>query len=200
MEFSESCWQGQALRVLRASFSGELAFELHCQHGIAVPLWEALVAAGLPPYGLEALDILRVEKGYLVSSEMNGEATPQDLGMDGLVNLGNECVGRALLGRPAFVEPQRPRLVGLRARDGKSVIQGGAQITLTAADTHSLGHVSSSVYSPALAQWIALAFVARDRAATGTVLVARDLLRGTDVDVVVTSPVHVDPSSERMKV
>ena len=199
MDFSVSRWNGQTLRVLRASFSGELAFELHCQHGIAVLLWEALVAAGLQPYGLEALDILRVEKGYLVSSEMNGEATPQDLGMDGLVNLGNECVGRAMLGRPAFAEPQRPRLVGLRACDGKSVIQGGAQITLTTTDTHALGHVSSSVYSPALGQWIALAFVARDRAAPGTVLVARDPLRGTDVDVVVTSPVHVDPSSERMK-
>ena len=37
---------------------------------------------GLPPYGLEALDILRVEKGYLVSSEINGQTTPLDLGME----------------------------------------------------------------------------------------------------------------------
>ncbi len=125
MDFADGHYQGRELRVLRASFSGELAFELHCRPGIAVPLWQALVAGGLPPYGLDALDILRVEKGYLVSSELNGETTPQDLNMEGLVRLGNPCVGRELLDRPGFHEPARPRLVGVRARDGRGEVSRG---------------------------------------------------------------------------
>jgi sarcosine oxidase subunit alpha len=199
MDFVTDAWNGAELRVVRASFSGELAFELHCRHPIAVALWDALAAAGLEPYGLEALDILRVEKGYLVSSEMNGQTTPLDLGMEALVRTGNPCVGRPMLERPAFAEPNRPCLVGLRACDGRSVIQGGAQITLSTTDTRSLGHVTSSVYSPTLGQWLALALVSRAHAAQGTQLVARDPLRAADCAVTVTAPVHVDPAGERMK-
>ena len=199
MEFADGAYRGADLRVLRASFSGELAFELHCRPALTVGLWKGLVDAGLPPYGLEALDILRVEKGYLVGSEMNGQTTPEDLGMDGLLKLGNRCVGRALLDRPAFREASRPKLVGLKAMDGNAVILGGAQVTRADAPARSLGHITSSAFSPALGEWVALALIARSDAAEGTRLVARDPLRGGDVAVRVTAPVHFDPGAERMK-
>jgi heterotetrameric sarcosine oxidase alpha subunit len=199
MDFATGRWHERELRLLRASFSGELAFELHCRPDIAVPLWQGLVDAGLPPYGLEALDILRVEKGYLVDSELSGQTTPLDLGMDGLVNLGNPCIGRALLDRPGLHEASRPRLVGLRAADGRASIHGGAQITTANAPSRSLGYITASVYSPALREWIALALVARSFAADGTLLVARDPLRGGDTPVRVTAVVHFDPNGERMK-
>jgi heterotetrameric sarcosine oxidase alpha subunit len=199
MEFASGRWRERELRVLRASFSGELAFELHCRPDIAVPLWQALVDGGLSPYGLEALDILRVEKGYLAGSELTGQTTPLDLGMEGLVKLGNPCVGRALLERPAFHQASRPRLVGLRAADGKTSIHGGAQITAAHAPSRSLGYITASVYSPTLGEWIALALVARSAAAEGTLLMARDPLRGRDTPVRVTAPVHFDPSGGRMK-
>jgi sarcosine oxidase subunit alpha len=199
MDFAAGRWRERELRVLRASFSGELAFELHCRPDIAVPLWEALIDAGLSPYGLEALDILRVEKGYLVGSELNGQTTPFDLGMESLVKLGNPCIGRPLLDRPALHETSRPRLVGLRAADGKASMQAGAQITTANAPNSSLGYITASAYSPTLREWIALALVAGSCASEGTFLVARDPLRGGDTRVRVTAPVHFDPAGERMK-
>ena len=199
MDFATGRWRERELRVLRASFSGELAFELHCRPDIATPLWQALIGAGMLPYGLEALDILRVEKGYLTGSELNGQTSPLDLGMDGLVKLGNPCIGRALLDRPGLHEASRPRLVGLRAADGRASIHGGAQITSETAPTRSLGHITASVYSPILGEWIALALIARSCAAEGTLLLARDPLRGSDTTVRVTSPVHFDPAGERMR-
>jgi len=198
MDFLRGAHEGHALTALRASFSGELAFELHCRPAIAPRLWEALVATGLAPYGLEALDILRIEKGYLVSSELNGQTTPHDLGMDGLVALGNPCVGRELLDRPAFHEPSRPRLVGLRAVDGKSRFDGGSQLTPPDQLQDSCGYITSSAYSPALGEWVGLALVARE-IPLGTVLKCRDPLRGGDADVRVVETVHVDPSAARMK-
>jgi glycine cleavage system aminomethyltransferase T len=190
---------GDELRVLRAGFSGELAFELHCRPVIAVRLWEALVAAGLAPYGLDALDILRLEKGYLVSSELNGQTTPLDLGMEALLASGNACLGRTLLDRPAFHEASRPRLVGLRAADGRSPFLAGAQITTTATPSLPRGYVTSSAYSPALGEWVGLALLARELASGEAALTARDPLRGADIPVRVTSPVHFDPSGARMK-
>jgi sarcosine oxidase subunit alpha len=198
MAFSRGRHGGHDLTVLRASFSGELAFELHCRPSIAVALWASLVAAGLQPYGLEALDILRVEKGYLVSSELNGQTTPSDLCMDGLVRLGNPCVGRDLLDRPAFHEATRPRLIGVRAVDGRGRFYGGAQLTAADEPGRPCGYVTSSVYSPALGEWVGLALVSRIHA-EGAVLTARDPLRIGDCAVRLTSMVHYDPSGERMK-
>lgn len=199
MDFASGQYAGHGLTVLRASFSGELAFELHCRPAIALALWEALVAAGLAPYGLEALDILRVEKGYLVGAELNGQTTPYDLGMDGLVRLGNACVGRELLDRPAFHEPSRPRLVGVRASDGKARFLAGAQLTTAAAPTRPCGYVTSSVYSPTLGEWVGLALVARAHAAEGTLLAARDPLRDGDTSVRIVPTVHFDSAGARMK-
>jgi methylglutamate dehydrogenase subunit C len=199
MDFEAGHYRGRDLTVLRASFSGELAFELHCRPAIAVPLWEALIAAGLAPYGLEALDILRVEKGYLVGSELNGQTTPFDLGMDALVRLGNRCVGHELLDRPAFHEPSRPRLTGLRAADGRAKFLAGAQLTTAGAPNRPVGYVTSSVYSPALGEWIGLALVARSHAVEGTALTARDPLRDGDTAVRVVAAAHYDPSGTRVK-
>ena len=199
MQFASGLWHNASLRVLRASFSGELAFELHCRAQIAAPLWQALADGGLNPYGLEALDILRVEKGYLTGAELNGETAPEDVGFGRLLEGDNRCVGRDLLARPAFSARDRPMLVGLKAADGSSKFLGGAQLTTTDDKRRGRGHVTSAVYSPALQQWIGLALLARDLARDGDVVLARDPLRGLETPVRVTASVHFDPASERMK-
>jgi methylglutamate dehydrogenase subunit C len=193
MAFAPVRWNGSELRILRASFSGELAYEIHCRPEIATPLWQGFVDAGLSPYGLEALDVLRVEKGYLVSSEINGQTTPGDLGMDALLNLGNPCVGRELLNRPAFADTKRPKLVGVQS---KEKFLTGAQLTRSG---EIVGYVTSSVFSPHLQRWIGLALLARNVASVGTEVLACDPLRSLQTSVSVVSPVHFDPAAERMK-
>jgi glycine cleavage system aminomethyltransferase T len=198
MALGEGHFEASSLRIVRAGFSGELAYELHVRPGSAARVWQGLVDAGLAPYGLDALDILRVEKGYLTSSEINGETTPFDLNMDGLLRAGNACVGRELLERPAYSESSRPRLVGLQAVDASAPFRAGAQLTVDKTSTRPCGYITSAAFSPALARWVALGLVARSLANEATVLQARDPLRGTDVAVRVCSPVHVDPRSARM--
>jgi sarcosine oxidase subunit alpha len=195
---------GAKLRLLRASFSGELAYELHCQPAIAQDLWQALGAAGLEPFGLEALDILRVEKGYLTGSELNGQTSPMDVLMGAMLRAGSDgvqrnSVGRALLEREGLKSADRPILVGLRAADGKSKFLGGAQITAAPSDRMSLGYVTSAVFSPALQEWIGLALVARHSSAPGTELLARDPLRGGDTRVRIVPPAHFDSGSQRIR-
>ena len=199
MDVGSGQYRGQDLNVLRASFSGELAFEVHCRPAIAVSLWEALAAQGLEPYGLDALDVLRVEKGYLTGSEITGQTTPQDLGMDGLVRLANPCLGRDLLDRPGLHEATRPKLVGVRAADGKARFNAGAQLTTPESVTLPCGYVTSTVYSPALSEWVGLALLSRAHASEAAIVIANDPLRGATTLLRVTSPVHFDPAGERMK-
>jgi heterotetrameric sarcosine oxidase alpha subunit len=198
MDFCTALFAGAELQVLRATFSGELGFEIHCNPQMAVTVWQALISSGMQPYGLEALDILRIEKGYLTHSELNGQTTPFDLGMQGLMKRDDDFVGRPLLQRPAFHESSRPRLVGLRAVNPTGQFLGGAQITTRTDLNHACGFITSSTFSPALNEWIGLALVARSIAA-GEELVARDPVRAGDTAVRVTSPVHYDSTGELMR-
>ncbi len=200
MGHQSGTWRDYPLRLLRASFTGELAYELHCAPAIASSLWSELVAAGLAPFGLEALDVLRVEKGYLTSSELNGQTAPADVFASSMLKAMGQPVGKAMLNRPAFSDDNRPVLVGVRACDGKSAFLGGAQITRPESPAHSLGYVTSSVFSPQLKEWIGLALVARNQASLGTELLARDPIRGGDTPVRITGSVHFDPSHERIRV
>jgi glycine cleavage system aminomethyltransferase T/NADPH-dependent 2,4-dienoyl-CoA reductase/sulfur reductase-like enzyme len=199
MAFHEVTFEGGRLRLLRAGFSGELAYELYCAPALAASVWRQLVGFGLQPYGLDALDILRVEKGLLTTSEINGQVTPFDLGMESMVAQGNPCIGSALLGRPAFQEAARPRLVGLRAADGQSAFLAGAQLTADSSSSQTLGYVTSAVHSPALGQTVALALLAR-HIPMGTVVHAREPQRRNNVQVLVVSPVHFDAAGVRARV
>ena len=52
--------------ALRIGFVGELGYELHCPATDAGQVWDALVAAGATPFGLEAQRVLRLEKGHVI--------------------------------------------------------------------------------------------------------------------------------------
>ena len=58
---------GTTVRLMRLSFSGELAYEVHCPANYAIALWEHIMDAaatlGIKAYGLEALAILAHRKG-----------------------------------------------------------------------------------------------------------------------------------------
>ena len=49
---------------MRVSFAGELGWEIHCPADQAPVIWDALARAGVTPFGMWALNALRIEKGY----------------------------------------------------------------------------------------------------------------------------------------
>lgn len=198
MDFSRVRYSGREVLVLRATFSGELGYEIHAPPDLAVAIWEALIGQGLPPYGLEALDILRVEKGYLTHAELSGQTTPMDLGLEAPKKRSDLFIGKELLGRPAFYEPSRPRLVGLKAADRRSSFLAGAQIVVDADRRHARGYVTSSAFSPALNEWVGLALIARD-IPEGTEVIASDPVRSGETRVSVVPTVHFDPAGWRMR-
>ena len=55
---------GKPCVLLRVSFAGELGWEVHCETDDAPAIWEALTGAGAKPFGMYALNSLRIEKGY----------------------------------------------------------------------------------------------------------------------------------------
>jgi sarcosine oxidase subunit alpha len=196
---------GSPVRVFRVSFSGELAFEVAtpARHGIAV--WQAILAAGTPhgivPYGLEALSLLRVEKGHVAGAELNGQTTARDLGFEKMLKKQGDYIGRTMAERPGMIEPARPRLVGIRATttDFAHRLRGGAHIVASRGSRESLGWVTSVTRSVELDRWIGLAMVRGGAERLGQTLVASYPLKGEEIEVEITSPHHVDPENARVK-
>lgn len=55
---------GRNCTVVRVSFAGELGWEVHCAAADAPEIWDAVTGAGARPFGMWALNSLRIEKGY----------------------------------------------------------------------------------------------------------------------------------------
>ena len=55
---------GQKAFMIRVSFAGELGWEIHAENAFMAPIYDAVVAAGATPFGMYALNSLRMEKGY----------------------------------------------------------------------------------------------------------------------------------------
>ncbi len=186
-------------RLFRISFSGELGFELAvpARHGEAVA--DALMAAGDPfgivPYGLEALNVLRIEKGFLTHAEIDGRMTPDDLGLSRMVS-GKKAdfIGRALLGRDGMQREGRIQMVGLVPLDPAGRILAGGHLLNPGASpsmANDQGHVSSSCWSPHLNSTVALAFLKHGRSRLGETIVVWDALRGLETSARIVDPIFL---------
>lgn len=191
---------GMPVLVARLSFSGELAYEVYAPAHLGRPAWEAILAAGegegIIPYGTEAMGTLRIEKGHVSAPELDGRVTMADLGLGRMASTKKAYIGRALMDRPGLVEPGRRALVGLKALEGRP-LRSGAQLVETAGGP-SLGHVTSTTYSPAVEGYVALALLAAGAERIGQRLTASDPLRGERQAVTVVPPCFHDPEGARM--
>jgi sarcosine oxidase, subunit alpha len=202
MTLREIQYGGVPIRVLRASFSGELGYEINLPSDRTQALLERLCLAGqafsLTPYGVEALMILRTEKGYLhLGADTDGTTFPGDVGLDrGIAKKTANFVGRRSLRRPVATDEDRMQLVGLLPLDRSTRLPVGAHIALHAPPAEIEGFVTSSVFSPVLGHPVSLAMLRRGNIRTGECITAYHLGQQVQAEVVKTP--FFDPTGERL--
>ncbi len=197
---------GVAVRISRLSFSGERAYEIATPADYGTALWETLLAAGadhgMMPYGLEAMEYLRIEKGHVVvGAEVDGAVTPRDLGMERLCRPDHTFVGARSLQLPVFSEPGRPALAGFMPVDRSTSIPASAQLLGKPYDgtrQDACGHITSVAFSPTLGCPIALGLVRGD-IRPGATLHAVSPLTNEQAPVEVTAPVFHDPQGDKLR-
>jgi sarcosine oxidase subunit alpha len=199
-------FDGIEARLFRISLSGERAYEIGvpASHGDALlrQIMEAGGPIGIVPYGLEALGVMRIEKGHPAGGELNGQTTARDLGMAKMLSTKKDFVGRALARRPALMEPQRPTLVGLRPVNRAARLRAGAHLLpvgAVAEIANDEGWVTSVAFSPSLGHWIGLAMLANGPARHGEIVRAYDPVRNGDVAAEVVAPCFLDPEGARLR-
>ncbi len=183
---------GPELVVTRTGYTGDLGYELWVANEHAVSLWDALFEAGAPhgllPMGLDALDVARVEAGFLLGGVDYTSArraligrqksTPYELGFDWMVELEREpFMGQAALARAAAAGPAR-RFVGLEIdwEDFERIYERYALPPHLETGTsregvplfrggRQIGYATSRSWSPLLKKYLALGTVDADLAA-----------------------------------
>jgi sarcosine oxidase subunit alpha len=190
-------------RLFRISFSGELAYELAVPAGAARTAWEAVLAAGRPygirPYGLDALNTLRIEKGHVTTAELNGNTTADDLGFQRMLKKSGDFIGRTLATRAGLTATDRLQLVGVRPVDATGRLRNGMQLVAAESPGASLGYVTSSTPSVELEGWLGLALLAGGRQRIGTRLLGTSPIHGESTLVQVVSPHMLDAENSRVR-
>ncbi|MCK3776798.1 sarcosine oxidase subunit alpha family protein [Ensifer sesbaniae] len=198
---------GVSARLFRISFSGELAFELAVPAGYGEAVADQIMEAGRPhdicAYGVEALNVLRLEKGLLTHAEFDGRVTPDDAGLGRMLSMQKaDFIGKRLSTRYGLTAADRMQLVGLRPVDADKDMRAGAHLLKEGTKPSTLndqGWVSSAGFSPVLGHAIALAFLKSGRERYGEKVIVFDKLRDQEIVAEVCDPVFVDPQNMKLK-
>jgi sarcosine oxidase subunit alpha len=197
---------GLPARLFRISFSGEHAYEIAVPARYGDALYRDLVARaetlGGGAYGMEALNVLRIEKGFITHSEIDGRVTAYDVGMQGMLSKKKDFIGKAAATRPGLLDENRPRLIGLKPVGEVKELTAGAHLFDSDADTvpdNDQGYVTSVGYSPTLGHYIALGFLRNGPDRVGHHMKMVDRLRGIIAEVEICDPVFFDPEGGRAR-
>ncbi len=160
--------------MTRLGYTAELGYELWVERARALDLWDALVEAGEPSgmkvIGMVALDLFRIEGGFIIGGvEYDSTVSPYECGLGWSVALEKgDFQGRAGLERDRDATTLRLTSVVL---DSGGDAASGAPIVVDGAE---VGLVTQAVESPYLrGKTLGLAKIRKDLNAPGTRIEAR---------------------------
>ena len=192
--FVETKVLGKRAIVSRTGYTGEYGFEIYIDVEMCKPVWDALLATGVPvPAGLGARDTLRLECGLpLYGHEMNDTMSPVASGLTFAIAKEKEnYIGRDVVMKE-LAEGTPRKLVGLQlttkqsGRNGQSVLCGDKVV----------GTVTSGSLAPSLGYAIAFAYVDKDYCELGTKLAIDNGRKLLEAEVVPT-PFYKEGTARR---
>jgi len=181
--------------VSRTGYTGDLGYEIWMQNKDALKVYDAIHAAGhgygLEPAGLDAMDVTRVEAGFILNGVdyysalrcmiPSRQSTPFELGLGWMVSTSHGCIGSEGLANEKRLGSIR-KLVGLDIdwnetealfrshRLPPEVHPGAWRDPRPVYDVRGqfIGQATSGAWSPLLKKNLALATLSREHTTPGT--------------------------------
>ena len=197
---------GEVGRLFRISFSGEHGYEIAVPSRYGESLFRLLVSRaeeiGGGPYGMEALNVLRLEKGFITHAEIHGRVTAFDLGMERMVSKKKDCIGKTSAARPGLLDNEREQLIAVKPVGPIKQIVAGAHLfdlNDNPIRQNDRGYVTSVGFSPTFGHFLGLAFLKNGHERLGDRIKMVDHLRGIETECEVVNTVSFDPKGDRLR-
>jgi folate-binding protein YgfZ len=160
-------WKEESVQLIRATHTAEDGFDLFTSAAIAVPLWDALLAAGARPFGFDALEILRIEAGIpRYGLDVDDAKVVLESGLDDALSFTKGCyIGQEIIARIHFRGHVAKRLAGLLL-DAEGEV--GRDDKIRTPEGKEIGWITSAARSPHLNRAVALGYVKYDYLQPGT--------------------------------
>jgi aminomethyltransferase len=195
---TQSRISGVPVWISRTGYTGDLGYEVWVERTEALAVWDALMAAGRPygiePAGLDALDVARIEAGFILlgvdyfSAEKvvleSRKSTPLELGFGWMVDfergnfIGRDAIAAEkvrgshwhLVGLEVSWEELEALYAGFNLPPSLPVTARRDALPIYAEDGRQVGQATSHTWSPILKKYLAIASVRPGFEAKGTKL------------------------------
>ncbi|MDA7429751.1 FAD-dependent oxidoreductase [Primorskyibacter aestuariivivens] len=165
LSFQEATVCGKQVVLLRVSFAGELGWEIHCDAADAPEIWDAVTGAGAKPFGMYALNALRIEKGYRAwKGDLSTDYTLLEGGLERFIDWAKPFPGKAALEAERDSGPQKRFVV-------MAVDAGACDAPYMSTIWHDgavVGEVTSGDWGYRVGGSMALGMIRADLAGAGT--------------------------------
>ena len=188
---------GMPTTLVRVSYAGELGWEIHAENGNIAALYDAVLDQGAKPFGMWALDSLRLEKGYRAwKGDLSTDYTLLESSLDRFVKLDK---AQRFTGRAALLSERQQ---GSRKRFATMVVDAGdcdaPYMSTIWKSGEIVGEVTSGGWGYRVGKSIAMGMVRPELAAAGTELEI-EIFGDRFNAVVQRHPALWDPDNERLK-
>ena len=188
---------GQKAFLIRVSFAGELGWEIHAENAVMPAIYDEVLAAGANPFGMYALNSLRIEKGYRAwKGDLSTDYTLLEGGLERFVKLDKS---QDFTGKAAILSEKQS---GRKKAFATLVIDAGTcdapyMSTLWQGDT-LVGETTSGAWGYRVNASVALAMLRPDLTQPGTELEVEIYGERRRAVVQQDQPLW-DPENERLK-
>lgn len=183
--------------LIRVSFAGELGWEVHAKPDDMPDIYEALLNGGAKPFGMYALDSMRLEKGYRAwKGDLSTDYSLLESGLDRFLKLDKpqDFPGKAAL--------QNEKQQGVKKRFVTLIVEAGKSdapyMSTLWHDGTVVGETTSGGWGHRIDKSIALGMVRADLAEPGTELEVEIYGERCKASVQQDQPLW-DPANERLR-
>ncbi|KAE9630052.1 GcvT family protein [Parasedimentitalea maritima] len=193
----EATVAGKSAFLARVSFAGELGWEVHCANGDQPAIYAAILEAGAKPFGMYALNSLRIEKGYRAwKGDLSTDYSLLEGGLERFVKLDKpqDFPGKAAI--------QSEKQQGVKKRFVTLIVETGdadaPYMSCIWKDGEIIGETTSGDWGYRVNASVALGTVRADLAVPGTKLEVE--IYGQKCTAVVQEDQPLwDPANERLR-
>ena len=190
--------ENKQILLARVSYAGELGWEIHAKNEDMSLIYEKVLSEGATPFGMFALDSLRVEKGYRAwKGDLSTDYSLLESGLERFIKFDKKEV---FPGKQSLLsEKQRGSVKKFVSMIIKDNVCDAPYMSTIWHDGKIIGEVTSGAYGHRVNASIALGMVKTDLAISGQT-VSIDIFGNNFPAIIQNSGPLWDPSNEVLKV